>query len=87
MLYRMGNEAREAANKLSDARDKLDGPDDLDQGIRTDVKANIVPSDSDGKAFTRTPQQVLKIVYLTDKAGVSSGGIFPKGMNGTLRTT
>jgi hypothetical protein len=86
-LYRMGDEAREAANKLSDARDKLDGADDLDQGIRVGGKANIVPSDADGKAFTRTPQQALRIVYLTDKSGVSGGGIFPKGMNGTLRTT
>jgi hypothetical protein len=86
-LYRMGSEAREAANKLSDARDALDGPDDLDQGIRVGGKANIVPSDPDGKAFTRTPQQALRIVYLTDKPGVSSGGIFPKGMNGTIRST
>lgn len=86
-LYRMGNEAREAANKLSDARDKLDGPDDVDQGIRVEGKANIVPSDREGKAFTRTPQQVLRIVYLADRDGISGGGIFPKGMNGTLRTT
>jgi hypothetical protein len=86
-LYRMGDEAREAANKISDARDKLDGADDLDQGIKMNNKANIVPSDADGKAFTRTPQQVLRIVYLTDQSGVSGGGIFPKGMNGTLKTT
>jgi hypothetical protein len=26
-------------------------------------------------------------VYLTDKAGVSGGDLFPKGMNGTLRST
>jgi hypothetical protein len=25
--------------------------------------------------------------YLSDNAGVSGGGLFPKGMNGTLRTT
>jgi hypothetical protein len=87
VLYRMGSEAREAANKLSDARDKIDGTDDLDQGIDVGGKANIVPADADGKAFTRTPQQALRIVYLTDKAGVSGGGLFPKGMNGTLRTT
>jgi hypothetical protein len=86
-LYRMGDEAREAANKISDARDKLDGADDLDQGIKVTSKANIVPSDAEGKAFTRTPQQVLRIVYLTDQSGVSGGGIFPKGMNGTLKTT
>lgn len=87
VLYRMGDEAREAANKLSDARDKLDGPEDLDQGIEVNGKANIVPADADGKAFSRTPQQVLRIVYLADKPGVSGGGLFPEGMNGTLRST
>jgi hypothetical protein len=87
VLYRMGDEAREAANKLSDARDKLDGPEDIDQGIEVNGKANIVPADTDAKAFSRTPQQVLRIVYLADKAGVGSGGLFPKGMNGTLRST
>ena len=87
VLYRMGPEAREAANALSDARDKLDGTEDVDQGIVMDGKANIVPSDPDGQAFSRTPQQVLRIVYLADKAGVSSGGLFPEGMNGKLKTT
>jgi hypothetical protein len=86
-LYRMGTAARNAANALSDARDRLDGPDDLDQGIEVSGRANIVPSDAEGKAFSRTPQQVLRIVYLTDRSGVSSGGLFPSGMNGALRTT
>jgi hypothetical protein len=87
VLYRMGSDARDAANKLSDARDKLDGPGDVDQGILVNGKANIVPADPDAKAFKRTPQQALRIVYLSDKAGVSGGGLFPKGMNGELRTT
>jgi hypothetical protein len=26
-------------------------------------------------------------VYLTDKAGVGSGGFYPKGMNGLLKST
>jgi hypothetical protein len=95
-LYRMGAKARDAANKLSDARDSLDGSVDLDQGIEVhaslqpgpvDSTANIVPSDEDGKAFTRTPQQVLNIVYLKAGPGVSRGGIFPNGMNGAIRTT
>jgi hypothetical protein len=47
VLYQMGPEARNAANALSDARDKLDGPDDLDQGIEVDGKANLVPSTAD----------------------------------------
>jgi Ferritin-like domain/TAT (twin-arginine translocation) pathway signal sequence len=86
-LYRMGTAARNAANAISDARDRLDGPEDLDQGIVLNGKANIVPSDADARAFARTPQQVLRIVYLTDRAGVSGGGLFPNGMNGKLRTT
>jgi hypothetical protein len=67
--------------------DKIDGSDDKDQGIRMDDKANIAPSTPDGIAFTRTPQEVLRIVYLTDQAGVSKGGFYPNGMNGTLKST
>jgi hypothetical protein len=86
-LYRMGSAARNAANALSDARDRVDGPGDVDQGISVNGRANIVPADADAKAFSRTPQQVLRIVYLADKAGVTGGGIFPKGMNGAIRST
>jgi len=86
-LYRMGTAARNAANAISDARDRLDGGADVDQGIVLNGRANIVPSDSDARTFARTPQQVLRIVYLTDRSGVSGGGIFPNGMNGNLRTT
>lgn len=87
LLYRMGSQARTAANAISDARDHLDGPTDLDQGIEVNGRANFVPSDSDAKVFSRTPQQVLRIVYLTDQPGISRGGLFPSGMNGTLTTT
>ncbi len=86
-LYRMGEEAWNAANAVSDARDAIDGPEDKDQGILVDGKANIVPSNEDGIAFRRTPQEVLRIVYLTDQAGVSGGGFYPQGMNGTIRST
>jgi len=86
-LYEMGEEARKAANAISDARDKLDGPDDKDQGIEVDGKANFVPSTPDAIAFTRTPQEVLRIVYLTDQSGVSSGGFYPEGMRGNIKTT
>lgn len=86
-LYRMGTAARNAANAISDARDRVDGPGDVDQGISVNGRANIVPADADAKAFSRTPQQVLRIVYLADRAGVTGGGLFPNGMNGALRTT
>jgi hypothetical protein len=40
-----------------------------------------------GIAFSRTPQQVLNILYLTPEAGVAGGGFFPNGANGAIRTT
>lgn len=86
-LYRMGEEAWTAANAVSDARDAIDGPEDKDQGIMLDGRANIVPTNEDAIAFRRTPQEVLRIVYLTDQAGVSSGGFYPQGMNGNIKST
>jgi hypothetical protein len=86
-LYDMGDKAQKAANAVSAARDRLDGPEDKDQGIERNGKANFVPSNSDGIAFRRSPKEVLRIVYLTDKSGASSGGFYPKGMNGTLKST
>ncbi|MCC6889373.1 MAG: ferritin-like domain-containing protein [Hyphomicrobiales bacterium] len=86
-LYTMGEKAWEAANARSNARDKVDGAEDKDQGIHVNGKANFVPSNSDGIAFRRTPQEVLHIVYLTAKQGVSRGGFYPNGMNGALKST
>ena len=80
-LYAMG--LQDPANKISDARDSLDGASDLDQGISVNGTANIVPLDANGIAFGRTPGQVLNIVYLNPKS-VTKGGFFPSGVNGAL---
>ena len=75
---------RTSADKISDARDSLDGPTDLDQGITGDAAtSNIVPLDADGLAFSRTAGQVLNIVYL-NKLAINKGGFFPNGVNGTI---
>ncbi|GAA3222389.1 ferritin-like domain-containing protein [Pseudonocardia petroleophila] len=72
------------AGKISDARDSLDGSDDLDQGIvDADGNSNIVPTDANGIAFSRNVEQVHNIVYLTPEAA-GSGGFFPDGTNGTF---
>ena len=77
------------AQKISDARDTLDGSGDTDQGIGAagDSTANVVPTDANGIAFSRTPAQVLNVVYLTPGAGVSKGGFYPGGLNGDVKTS
>jgi len=73
----------DAANKISDARDSLDGGSDLDQGVSQgkDGRINITPVDGNAIAFSRTPQQVHNIAYLNPAQGVRSGGFFPAGTN------
>jgi hypothetical protein len=89
---------RTNADRISDARDSLDGTTDLDQGISPTTAtgpngvsaslSNIVPLDANGIAFSRSPGQVLNIVYL-NRAAVMMGGFFPAGVNGnaTLRVS
>ncbi|MEC5191898.1 MULTISPECIES: ferritin-like domain-containing protein [unclassified Arthrobacter] len=74
------------AQAISDARDSLDGSTDLDQGIGTKNTANLVPTDQNAIAFSRSPGQVLNIAYLTPKA-VHEGGFFPEGVNGQINTS
>ncbi|MEG8041087.1 ferritin-like domain-containing protein [Sphingomonas sp. LR60] len=91
----------EATTAISKARDTLDGnpTEDLVRGIGPvddsglaitttsdgDV-SNIAPLNSNGIAFSRTPLQVLNIVYL-NQAAVASGGFFPAGVNGNIKTS
>ncbi|MBH1963717.1 MAG: ferritin-like domain-containing protein [Comamonadaceae bacterium] len=75
---------RTAADAISNARDSLDGNSDVDQGITgSDGASNIVPLDPNGIAYSRSPGDVLNIVYL-NSGTVSRGGFFPVGMNGSL---
>ena len=87
LLYQAGATAQQAANAITVARGVLNGMPEIEQGIEINGRANFVPSDERGIAFTRTPEQVLQIVYLTPETGVSSGGFFPNGVNGALAST
>ncbi|MDX7951736.1 ferritin-like domain-containing protein [Lichenihabitans sp. Uapishka_5] len=71
------------AGLISAARGKLDGVGSDDQGISDGATVNISPTDVDGLAFARTPQEVLRIAYLNPQG--TPNGFFPMGVNGTIR--
>jgi len=92
---------RSYADKISDARDTVDGtvtqagPPQLyaddDQGVSPvqiagATASNIVPTDSNGIVFGRTAANVLNVVYLS-KNQTTAGGFFPNGVNGSIRTS
>jgi len=59
------------------ATDSLDVPPD---------ETHFFPVDANGLAIKRTPSQVLAIVYANAAAGTVSGGFFPNGLNGNIKT-
>jgi len=84
LLYTAG--AYDVIQKISDARDSLDGKKDDDQGIGTATVANLVPTDKNGITYSCDPFQVHNNANpTTKKAG--KGGFFPKGTNGVFTTS
>ena len=84
-LYQKGLFAE--VKKISQLRDDVDGSSDDDQNLRSSGKhANIVPTDSSSIVFSRTPANVLNIVYLTPEKA-TKGGFFPNGVNGEVNTS
>ena len=86
LLYGLGTTAQNLANAISDVRASLDnqpaGAPKLDQGVRVNSVANIVPADGNSIAFSRSTRQVLNIVYGAPDA--TAGLFFPNGLNGAI---
>lgn len=87
LLFGQGTAVQNLANMISDVRATLDnqpqGAPKLDQGIRTGSVANIVPTDGNSIAFSRSTRQVLNIVY--GQPNAAAGLFFPNGLNGAIR--
>jgi hypothetical protein len=80
LLFQLGQAA--ATTAISAVRAALSDTAD-DQGIIVDDMANIVPTDANSLAFSRTTRQVLNIVY--GKQDAEAGLFFPNGLNGSIR--
>ena len=86
-LYSKGDDLIAKADKISAARDMLDGPVPTEEAISASGGGIIAPCDENGQAFKRTPQQVMNITFLEPRANMDRGGFFPEGINGVVRHT
>lgn len=85
-IYNAGPTAQDQFQRVSDLRDTLDDPaTDKDQGVVDGSRTNVVATDGNAIAFSRSFSEVLRIVYQSSAPGVSSGGFFPSGVNGSIR--
>ena len=82
ILFSLGMTTQDIAAKVAALRAQLSGAPD-DQGLRDRRnQANLVPTDGNSVAFSRSPRQVLNIVYGAPNA--AAGLFFPNGLNGPI---
>ena len=78
-----GLKVSDIVQAISNLRGKVGGG--KDQGILNtpdNGKGNILPTDENSIAFSRSTAEVLPIVYL---GGTGKGGFFPNGLNGAIK--
>jgi hypothetical protein len=81
--FAAGNTAYETiANQVSTLRGTLGGG-----GETALSKTSIVAANSSAVAYSRTPAEVLNIVFGAAGTGLTSGGFFPSGIGGNIKST
>ena len=65
------------------AGDRDQGVGGTNIGVLATGVSNIVPTDANGIVYSRSPADVLNIVFLTPTS-TTSGGFFPAGVNGSF---
>uniref|UniRef100_A0A0R0G0H8 Desiccation-related protein PCC13-62 n=1 Tax=Glycine max TaxID=3847 RepID=A0A0R0G0H8_SOYBN len=81
----------EFTNRISIHRSKLGNMGMKDEGIivpkelgaESRVRGNILAGDDDSLAYSRTPEEILRIVYGSDHEDVC-GGFYPNGASGLI---
>ncbi|HUQ50355.1 MAG TPA: ferritin-like domain-containing protein [Terriglobales bacterium] len=82
----LATEAYHAGNVRLQAAQQVVAQAPVDSRDQVASLTNFFPTDTNGLALTRTTSQVLSIVYASATAGTTSGGFYPQGMNGTIKT-
>ncbi|MES2440478.1 MAG: ferritin-like domain-containing protein [Verrucomicrobiota bacterium] len=84
LLYSQGKAIRNLVGKISDVRQSLDNSPGVnsDQKLVRNGAANLVPTDANSIAYSRSTRQVLNIVY--GGVDATEGLFFPQGLNGAI---
>jgi len=88
LIYDAGSTAIAAATRIATLRFQAGGGKDEGYAgtIGSSDGVSFVPSDAQGRVYSRTPQEVHRIVYLQPTGLTSGGGFFPDGTNSVFKT-
>ncbi len=83
LLFQQPFAVRQIVKDITELRSVLTGGDPgKDQDLFRNGRANLVPTDGNSLAFSRSTREVLNIVY--GGVNASEGLFFPHGMNGAI---
>ncbi|BAT87759.1 hypothetical protein LR48_Vigan09g171700 [Vigna angularis] len=93
LVHPYGLSVGEFTDRISSLRNKLGKAGLKDEGLvvakeygaETEVNGNILAGDRDSLAYSRTPEEILRIIYGTGDEHVP-GGFYPKGASGRIAT-